>query len=156
MVFLPAALFFAVSAAAFDIRYRKIPDLLNAFFFCVAAAGGLILGNLPQVALFFAIALAFSIALYRIGVWGGGDAKFFSVLSSFFPLLGGKLESVAFLFLLSSLLFGLTLLPSLRGLRFPNLLEIKVLKNGRVKYAGRRMAFAPFLAISFAMLVFFK
>lgn len=154
MDFLAAAFIFAVSATAFDFSQRRIPDWLNFVFFALGALASITSNVLLEFALFFALSLVFSTGLYRVGAWGGGDAKFFIALSSFLPLFGKGAESIFVLFLVSALLLGVFLLH--KPLRFPS--EIKVLKTESVKYLapGTRVAFAPFLALAFAVVVFLK
>lgn len=72
-------------ACAWDLKQRIVPDWLNfaatAAAFCSAALAGVL--SLEFVA---GVAAAFSLAflLYKIGVWGGGDAKFFTGATAFF------------------------------------------------------------------------
>lgn len=137
-----------VCASAFDLRLKRIPDWLNAFFFLYAAHSSTALGVLPSFALFFAFSLLFSKKLHELGVWGGGDAKLFITLSCFLPLAGKPLESSVLLFVVSA--FALGAFWMLLG-------AISILKHGGVKNSeARRFAFAPFLAAAFAIVVFFQ
>lgn len=81
-----------IAAAATDVRMRKIPNLL-----CLATAiGGLIfagfaggIGGLASHAAHGAIALVVGVALFAARVVGGGDAKFYTAITMWFPLAEG-------------------------------------------------------------------
>ena len=155
----PAAFAFIAAASVFDLRFRRIPDLLNAGFFVLCLAASLYYGTgvLAQFALFSALSLFFSLLLYRMGAWGGGDAKFFIALSASLAVFGKSLESAVLLFLLSALLLGVAALFSRRSMRFPGL-EINLLNALGVRHSergGRSLSFAPVLSAAFAAMGFF-
>lgn len=80
---LGAAVLTAVSASAFDVLGRRVPNALLAISACMAlmvsAVGGMQL-LLRQHVWPAAIALALGFALWRVGAWGGGDGKLLAVL----------------------------------------------------------------------------
>ncbi|MGC8850810.1 MAG: prepilin peptidase [Candidatus Micrarchaeia archaeon] len=77
---------FACTATVWDLRKRLIPNALNYSFLAAGAALALAQGifSVGYVGL-VALSFAFAYALYKAGVWAGGDAKFFTALSSFLP-----------------------------------------------------------------------
>jgi Flp pilus assembly protein protease CpaA len=87
-LFLAFALTFAFAASLFDLKERRIPDWLNYSFLAAALVFGWIQGVFGTTLLFSAVAFVFAFVLFKAGVWAGGDAKFFSSLSAFLPLLG--------------------------------------------------------------------
>lgn len=129
---------FSLSATYTDFKRREIPDLLNY--------GGLAVGLgldflsfsqpffLSSVMPFVVGAFLFAYLLYRLGVWAGGDVKFFTALCAFYPLLQThfSLLSLFWIFLGSVL----ALVPVALFLYAPRL----------VPYSKefRRMAFAAF------------
>jgi len=79
----------AIFAAVSDVRRRTIPNYLNA----VIALGGLVsvfaLGGSAEAlsaAGHFAVALAIGLGIYALGMWGGGDAKFYAASSAWLVL----------------------------------------------------------------------
>lgn len=84
--------FFAVTAAFFDWKLRRIPNWLCLV---VAACGlgiALLHGGWPQLgshALHLLIALAAGMVLFRIQAIGGGDAKFYAAVAAWFPVRQG-------------------------------------------------------------------
>jgi prepilin peptidase CpaA len=79
----------AIFAAVTDIRARTIPNYLNA----IIAVGGLVsvfaLGGASEALSasgHLAIALAIGLLVYALGMWGGGDAKFYAASSAWFAL----------------------------------------------------------------------
>ncbi|MFH0972163.1 MAG: A24 family peptidase [Candidatus Micrarchaeota archaeon] len=104
-------LFFIALVFYFDLKARIIPDPINFFFMFLAIALTIMkfefeLGFLAGVYLpFFLLNLAFAYLLYRLGVWAGGDVKFFTALMAFLPLYSGfKLTATFSVFLTSALL----------------------------------------------------
>ncbi len=102
---------FAAVATVFDLRERRIPDVLN-FFFLVVAVGLVFSSGSFSTAylLFIAASFIFAYALYRLGAWAGGDAKFFTAATAFLPLFGIRVDdafyflSFAWVFIASALL----------------------------------------------------
>lgn len=79
----------ACVGAAYDIRTRKIPNYLNAIIAiaglgAVTAIGGA--SGLVSSATHFAFALAIGLGIYALGMWGGGDAKFYAASSAWFAV----------------------------------------------------------------------
>ncbi len=94
--FLAWVAFFAYAATACytDLRWRIVPNLLN--YSALATAILLVTGaalfegaaiDALAYAFFVAAAFLFAYLLYRAGAWAGGDAKFFTGLLAFAPLL---------------------------------------------------------------------
>ena len=153
----PAAFVFIVAASVFDLRFRRLPYLLNACFFAFAALASVFSqpGTFPSFAVFSLLSFCFAFLLYRAGAWGGGDAKFFVALCASLAVFGKSLESIAFLFLVSAFLLGIAMLCIRRSLRFPGL-EINLLNARGVRHSGSgRVVFAPYLSAAFAAMVFF-
>ncbi len=85
-----ALVWLACSAASslYDLRLRIIPDWLNYASLAVAVGACAALGGLDLgYGLFVAAGFAFAWALYKLGVWAGGDVKFFTASSAWFGLL---------------------------------------------------------------------
>jgi prepilin peptidase CpaA len=80
---------FATYGAYSDIRFRTIPNALNA---TMALAGlGAIWFSQGGIASAYAlahlaVALAAGLLLYGFGMWGGGDAKFYAASAAWFQL----------------------------------------------------------------------
>ena len=109
MAWPPLAVLAALCAAAtwFDLAERRIPNWLCA----VAAVCGLAaaflqggLGDMGNHALHMVIALVGGMVLFAIGGFGGGDAKLYAAVASWFAL------QQALLLLVSVALSGLLLL----------------------------------------------
>jgi prepilin peptidase CpaA len=84
-----------LAAAWIDLTQRRIPNWLCA----ATAVSGLIaavileppLWGVGSHALHMAIALIGGMALFALGVFGGGDAKFYAAVAAWFPLDMGVL-----------------------------------------------------------------
>jgi prepilin peptidase CpaA len=79
----------AIFAAVYDIRVRTIPNYLNAIIAVGGLAGALFFGGASEAlsaSSHFAIALAIGMLVYALGLWGGGDAKFYAASSAWFAL----------------------------------------------------------------------
>lgn len=90
-----------------DLFQRRIPNWLCAVTAIAGLALGLVIGGLPLLGwqtLHAAIALMAGMLLFRIGLVGGGDAKFYAAVAAWFPL------AVAPRLLMSVALSGLALL----------------------------------------------
>lgn len=89
-VFVLAAL--ALGGVALDIAKRKLPNwlsflaILGGLGFAVASSGW---SGLGEHAVHAVAALAVGFALYTVGAIGGGDAKFYTGMASWFPLQQG-------------------------------------------------------------------
>ena len=83
-----SVLAFILSSGFFDLKEKRIPDWLNAFFFLLALVLAWLQGVFSQSLVLALVSFAFAVVLFKLGVWAGGDAKFFASLSAFFPLLG--------------------------------------------------------------------
>ncbi|MFH1751292.1 MAG: prepilin peptidase [Candidatus Micrarchaeota archaeon] len=84
-------LFFIALVFYFDLKARIIPDVVNFFFMFLAIALAILKYEfdvsilLYSYAPFFILSFAFAYGLYRLGVWAGGDVKFFAALMAFMP-----------------------------------------------------------------------
>ena len=86
-----AALFACLAAAGawMDARSRTIPNLLNAgMAICGLAAVWLTMGasSAGLAAAHMALALILGMIVYALGMWGGGDAKFYAAVAAWFEL----------------------------------------------------------------------
>lgn len=85
------ALFAALACAAayHDVRFRTIPNLLNAAIGILGLAAAWLLtggdGALMSLA-HLAIALAIGMVAYALKMWGAGDAKFYAASAAWFSL----------------------------------------------------------------------
>lgn len=80
---------FGLAASWLDWRYRRIPNwLCGALAIWGLTTAGIFGGSdaLVQHALHFAAALAVGMVLFRLGVFGGGDAKYYAAVSTWFPV----------------------------------------------------------------------
>lgn len=97
----------ALVASWYDGRYRRIPNWLCA---ATALAGLAVTAwsagptALPGNALHLLIALVVGMVLFRLGVFGGGDAKYYAAVAGWFGM------AKAVLLLLSVTMSGLVLL----------------------------------------------
>lgn len=90
-----------------DVYHRRIPNWLCAATAVAGLAFALFAGGLPALgshALHGALALVAGMLLFRLGVLGGGDAKFYAAAAAWFALEQGLL------LLISVALGGLLLL----------------------------------------------
>lgn len=79
---------FCLIAAWFDLRYRRLPNVLNAAITIVglAMAGR---GGIPELAshaLHCGLALMAGALLFYLGIVGGGDAKFYAGVAAWFGM----------------------------------------------------------------------
>lgn len=84
----------AAIGAAFDLATRRIPNWFNLLV--LLAGAGFAIATLPWEQFLghfghFVAALVASMLLFRLGAWGGGDAKFYSAIAIWFPLAQGPL-----------------------------------------------------------------
>lgn len=98
---------FCLAAGWLDLRYRRIPNWLCAAT-VLAAIPATLWGASPadagSHALHALAALLVGMVLFRLGMFGGGDAKFYAAIAAWFPL--GK----AVLLLVTVAMCGLILL----------------------------------------------
>ena len=84
-----------VTAAWLDVRYRRIPNLLCAGTAIAGLIAAVLLpsgtGGLTSHALHMLIALIGGMILFRFGIFGGGDAKFYAAVAAWFALGKGVL-----------------------------------------------------------------
>jgi prepilin peptidase CpaA len=103
-----AALALAAAIASWtDVLYRSVPNWLVVLTGLGGLAMGLLDGGLPVLgshALHMVIVLIAGMVLYRFGIFGGGDAKFYAAVAAWFVL------PEAVLLLLSITTCGLVLL----------------------------------------------
>lgn len=74
---------FGVAASFFDLRERRVPNVVNAGFFALALGTWFFENANFWFFVQFSLALVVGYALYKAGVWGAGDAKFFAVANAF-------------------------------------------------------------------------
>ena len=85
LLFAALALFGAYS----DIRFRTISNVFNALMAIVGLGAMWFAHGLPGVGYglaHLAAALAAGLALYALGMWGGGDAKFYAASAAWFEV----------------------------------------------------------------------
>ena len=85
-------------AAWLDVRHRRIPNGLCAATAVAGLLGGYFLGGtsgLLSNALHCLAALVGGMVLFKLGVFGGGDAKFYAAVAAWFALAKGILLLVA-------------------------------------------------------------
>ncbi|MEK6953845.1 MAG: A24 family peptidase [Candidatus Micrarchaeota archaeon] len=106
-----AILFFIALVFYFDLKARMIPDAVNFFFLFIGIALVILKYEVEMPFLlfsyapFFLLNFAFAYGLYRLGVWAGGDVKFFTALMAYMPLYAGFSFFSGFAVFLISALF---------------------------------------------------
>lgn len=78
----------ALAGAWMDLRKQIIPNGLNAAILAIGLVAVPLVFGWPELLwglLHFTIALLVGMVLFTIGVWGGGDAKFFAVCALWIP-----------------------------------------------------------------------
>ena len=84
-----------LTAAWLDVRFRRIPNLLCASTAIAGIIAAALLssetGELASHALHMLIALIGGMILFRFGIFGGGDAKFYAAAAAWFALGKGVL-----------------------------------------------------------------
>ena len=78
-----------LAACWLDWRYRRIPNWLCGSLAVLGLAIATMFGGgdaLLTHALHFAAALLVGMLLFKFGVFGGGDAKFYAAMAAWFPL----------------------------------------------------------------------
>lgn len=97
---------FSAAAIFFDLRERRIPNLLNYSFLVLAVVLAFLAEKLDfNYVLFVALSFGFAFILYKLGAWAGGDAKFFTALSAFFGVVENTApQSIVVVFLASAAL----------------------------------------------------
>jgi prepilin peptidase CpaA len=127
------ALAVAGLGAILDIRVRRLPNWLCALL-ALSAVGGLVAlqgaSALPSSLLHAAIVLIFGMALFKAGMIGAGDAKFYAAAAAGLPLA----EALPFLGWTS--VVGLALLLAMVAGRLlrPGEQESSILKGWSVPY----------------------
>ncbi len=121
-VLLLISIVYASIAVYIDLKERVIPDLLNY----AVVMGGFILSVVESSAFdFILIAVAsfvFAYILYKLGVWGGGDVKFFVGLNGLmFFLTGFGWQGILYLFFASAVLS----IPLLIVIHFKELIDLR-------------------------------
>jgi len=86
-----AAIFtlFALTGAIFDIRFRRIPNWLNAAFLVTGLVLVFVLSGWQDALMglgHFAGALVAAMLIFALKLWGGGDAKFYAASAAWFPI----------------------------------------------------------------------
>lgn len=80
---------FALYGAYSDLRFRTIPNAFNAAMAVAGlAATWFVDGGMAAAygLAHLAVALAAGMALFALGMWGGGDAKFYAATAAWFAL----------------------------------------------------------------------
>ncbi len=89
----PAALTLLLLVGAIsDIRDRRLPNWLSLALLLLGLAHAFYLGGLSASGWHFAhaaVAMVIGAAIFAAGIMGGGDAKFYAGLASYFPLSSG-------------------------------------------------------------------
>lgn len=79
----------ALYGAYSDVRFRTIPNVFNALM-AIAGLAALWFSSGATAAAYglahLAVALAAGMLLYALGMWGGGDAKFYAASAAWFEL----------------------------------------------------------------------
>ncbi|OIO22673.1 hypothetical protein AUJ65_05690 [Candidatus Micrarchaeota archaeon CG1_02_51_15] len=87
---------YLVTACAWDVKERRIPDWLNYGAWATALLIAVWQGRIAEAAGASALAFAFAYFLYRIGAWAGGDAKLFAAATAFLALVAPQAGLFAF------------------------------------------------------------
>lgn len=87
------ALLAALMIAAWtDVAQRRVPNWLSGITLLAGLGFAVVLGG-GQQALWHlahsAIALLAGMGLFALGMWGGGDGKFYAAVAAWFPLQAG-------------------------------------------------------------------
>ena len=112
-------LIFAVlmlSGVWFDLAQRRLPNILCVLVVAggaVATIRGFGLEALTYAALHAMLALLVGLGLFRLGMIGGGDAKFYAATAIWFPLSDG-LRLLLYVSICGFLLLGTSLLIRLK------------------------------------------
>ena len=150
ILFLLSSYFSAQSFQSSTCATRIISPLVNYSFFALALALAFYKNIFSlNYALFIAAAFCFAYALYKLGAWAGGDAKFFTALLAYLPLLTPKygFEHILYAFLASALLLiPVTLLVFSR--------EVLALRNQVIKNADLNWSKLFSSALTSAALVY--
>jgi prepilin peptidase CpaA len=80
---------FALYGAYSDIRFRTIANVLNVVMAVAGIGAGWMVGGSTAAAYglaHLAVALAAGMVIYALGLWGGGDAKFYAASAAWFEL----------------------------------------------------------------------
>lgn len=85
--------FYSLIAVLFDLKKRIIPNLLNYLMWIVVLLLGFYYGQFTNVLLFGVASFIIAYVFFKIGVWAGGDAKYYVALSGALPLLS-KLDLI--------------------------------------------------------------
>lgn len=95
MIYFAIALFFFIIASFTDIKKHEVPPAITysllVIGFALHFAESLFAANAAPIAWSALMALScfsFSYALYRLGVWAGGDVKLFTALGAILPYYG--------------------------------------------------------------------
>ena len=84
--------------AYLDIRYRRLPNWLSGVTLVAGLGYAAITGwdsVLAWHAASFALALAAGMGIFALGMWGGGDGKFFAASAAWFPLALLPMQALA-------------------------------------------------------------
>lgn len=126
-----------IAAAVSDVLHRRVPNGLCGITALAGLGSAALVGGLPLLTshlVHLAIVLVAGMILFRLGVFGGGDAKFYAAVAGWFAL------PQAVLLLLAITLCGLVLLIvwfSVRRLR-----GVPITRKAGVQTAGLPYAVA--------------
>lgn len=163
----PLALAYCLVGSIYDLRERRIPNAVN-YAGIAAGAAVAFFDNTLGVGFAIAVVLSFAFAyvLYRMGAWAGGDAKFFTGLSSFAAATGTQSPILPLeLFLLSALFLIPVIVVLYSGVVWRQRNEIRAsatdaLRSGAesallapICFASLSLASSPILAIGLIVLL---
>ncbi len=113
---------YALTAVYIDLKERVIPDWLNYLAVLACFALSIMTSSAFEFTIIAAASFVFAYVLYKLGVWGGGDVKFFVGLNSLmFFLTGFNWLGIIYLFFASAILS----IPLLIVVHFRELIELR-------------------------------
>jgi Flp pilus assembly protein protease CpaA len=116
------SIIYTLIAVYIDLKERIIPDFLNYIVILSCFILAVVESLVFQFILIVILSFAFAYILYKFGVWGGGDVKFFVGLNGLmFFMTGFKWLGVFYLFFGSAVLS----IPLLIVIHFKELIELR-------------------------------
>lgn len=137
------AVAFISLASYFDLRQRRVPNALTLPVVAIGVAANAYSNAGLEYYLALSLAFTFSYALYRLGAWAGGDAKFFTAL---FAIQSFGAFSFVGIFLNSALL----LVPVLVALHAGEFFAMRKKMRGILSASARNALVAGLLYAPFA------
>ncbi|NYZ79699.1 prepilin peptidase [Candidatus Micrarchaeota archaeon] len=154
MIYFAIALFFFIIASFADIKKHEVPQTITYTLLIIGlflhAAESFFTGNAAPFVWSAGMSVAcfaFSYALYRLGVWAGGDVKLFTALGAILPYYGA-IPFFPFVALASSLI---AVFPVVFIYVLYNLVKVKGFlekTKGIFMLGFRRSLAAPFIVVS--------